>query len=541
MTAETTTGTVAAGQPATPWRVQAIALLLSLAVPAALFSSTLGSMVATWWRSETFAHGFLVFPISGYLVWRQRQALASLPGKADLLALPVLLLFGLAWTAGHIADVRVAKQLAFVAMIPTLVWLALGRQAVSLLRFPLGFLIFAVPFGEALVFPLMQFTAGFTVNLLTLSGVPVYQEGTFFSIPSGDWSVVEGCSGVRYLIASLFLGVLYAHLMYRTAWRWLLLVALAAAFPIVANGLRAYLVVMIAHLSDMQLALGIDHLIYGWVFFGIVMFALFWLGTLWREPGVDRAPRPTHRTPAQPQAEGFRPLMALGLGLMALAVWPAWAAYLDHRRSGPGDTELDAPPPVAPWRDTQSFSPWRPRYVEPSAELKKAYTDGESKVGAYIAYYGAQEQEGELINSQNVLVVQKDPVWRMPAESAVEVEQNGEAWTVTQSKLLSEGQDLLVWHWYWLDGARLANPYAAKVREGIARLSGRYDGGAGVILYTPMGTGPGKAQTVLERYLQDMLPSIEASLRDAGRRVGDDTARPEAERQTASVKTTKRR
>ena len=58
----------------------------------------------------------------------------------------------------------------------------------------------------------------------------------------------------------------------------MLFVALSVIVPIVANGLRAYMIVMIAHLSDMKLALGVDHLIYGWVFFGLVMLLLFWVG-----------------------------------------------------------------------------------------------------------------------------------------------------------------------------------------------------------------------------------------------------------------------
>ncbi len=45
-----------------------------------------------------------------------------------------------------------------------------------------------------------------------------------------------------------------------------------------ANTLRAYIIVMLGHFSDMKVATGADHLIYGWVFFGLVMFLLFWIG-----------------------------------------------------------------------------------------------------------------------------------------------------------------------------------------------------------------------------------------------------------------------
>ena len=66
---------------------------------------------------------------------------------------------------------------------------------------------FAVPVGEFLLPVFMEWTADFTVLALRLSGIPVYREGLQFVIPSGNWSVVEACSGIRYLIASLMVGV----------------------------------------------------------------------------------------------------------------------------------------------------------------------------------------------------------------------------------------------------------------------------------------------------------------------------------------------
>src|SRR4029453_4693921 len=123
----------------------------------------------------------------------------------------------------------------------------------------------------------------FTVTALRLSGIPVYREGTFFTIPSGNWSVVEGCSGLRYLIASITVGTLYAYLTYQKLWKRGLFFAFSVIVPIISNGMRAYMIVMIAHLSDMKLALGVDHLIYGWGVFGGVILLLFWAGSFWRD------------------------------------------------------------------------------------------------------------------------------------------------------------------------------------------------------------------------------------------------------------------
>lgn len=139
------------------------------------------------------------------------------------------------------------------------------------MAFPLGFLLFAVPVGEALIPPLQQVTAWFTVEGLRLTGIPVWWEGLYLSIPAGHFEVAEACSGLRYLMASVALGVLYAYLTYRSPWRRLAFVVLSMVMPIVANGIRAYGIVMIAHLEEMKYATGVDHLIYGWLFFGLVV------------------------------------------------------------------------------------------------------------------------------------------------------------------------------------------------------------------------------------------------------------------------------
>src|SRR4029079_3400241 len=104
-------------------------------------------------------------------------------------------------------------------MLQAAIVTVLGTRIARAACFPLAFLLFAVPFGEIFVPTLIEWTANFTVAALRLSGVPVYREANLFIIPSGAWSVVEACSGIRYLIASLMVGTLYAHLMYRTRLR----------------------------------------------------------------------------------------------------------------------------------------------------------------------------------------------------------------------------------------------------------------------------------------------------------------------------------
>ena len=174
-------------------------------------------------------------------------------------------------------------QFALVATLILAIISTLGISVSRQIAFPLAFLLLSVPIGDFMMPKLMEWTAWFTVLALRASGIPVYQEGLQFVIPSGNWSVVEACSGIRYIIASVTVGTLFAYLNYVTLRRRLIFIAISFIVPVIANWLRAYMIVMIGHLSGNKLAVGVDHLIYGWVFFGIVIMAMFAIGARWSE------------------------------------------------------------------------------------------------------------------------------------------------------------------------------------------------------------------------------------------------------------------
>ncbi|MGB9110211.1 MAG: exosortase A, partial [Telluria sp.] len=264
-------------------RSSLVLLVLALLAPLALYFGTVRSIVSIWNSSETFAHGYVILPISLWLVWRRRENFSLYPPQPWAPALALLALLGAGWLAAQLGEVQVVSQYTFVAMFPVAALALLGPRLAGSLAFPLLFLLFAVPFGEVFVAPLIQFTADFTVAAVRATGIPVLRSGTRFELPTGSWSVVEACSGVRYLISSITLGCLYAYLTYRSMARRFLFIGLAMVVPVIANGLRAYMIVMIGHLSGMALATGVDHLIYGWLFFGLVMFVMFWIGSFWRE------------------------------------------------------------------------------------------------------------------------------------------------------------------------------------------------------------------------------------------------------------------
>ncbi len=493
-----------------PWRLPGWLTAGVLLVVFGLFWPTFLSMAEIWERSETFAHGYLVFPISLWLIWRQHRELAQLTPRPDARGLLLLGGAGAAWLLADAGSVNVVAQYAFIALLLGTVWTLLGWTFVRAALFPLTFLFFAVPVGEFLIPPLMTFTADFTVLALQFTGIPVYREGTFFSIPSGDWSVVEGCSGLRYLIASITLGLLYAYLTYRSWTRRLLFTLAAIIVPILANGGRAYMIVMIAHLSDMKLALGVDHYIYGWVFFGLVMLLLFWVGAFWREDDQPQIAGMRWQDGGRVPARAMWPFALAVVGVAGL--WPAYEAWLAARPLPVlAELRIDA---RDDWQPRAPFTGWTPHWVGADRQARQSYTRAGRDAMLQLDYYVTQRQGAELINSQNFMIRQKDEVWSNVGEQVVSVDIAGTPRQVRQARMKSRsGERLLVWQWNRIGERVTVNDQLAKLVLAFDRVRMQRDDGLSVLIATPYGdTGVEVAAATLARFAADMEPAIAAAL-----------------------------
>jgi exosortase A len=514
-------GEIAGMRTVSPRWVPALVLLaLVLAAIGVVFYDTAESIVAIWQRSDTFAHGYLIIPISLWLVWEKRSGLRTMAPQPAFLPLLLMLPVGFAWFLGSLVDVLVVQQFAFVGVLILAVWCVLGTPLARYLAFPLAFLFLGVPVGEGLIYPMMNFTADFTVGMLRLTGIPVYRDGTFFSIPSGDWSVVEACSGVRYLIASVTLGVLYAYLTYTRLWKRLLFVAFSVVVPIIANGFRAYMIVMIAHLSDMKLAVGVDHLIYGWVFFGIIITIMFFIGALWRDP-PEELPEASR---LEPNPAGARnSLLAAVMAVLVAAIWPALAWSLSQSNVQEQPVSLQAPHAVSGWKqETVSRWDWRPDVSGEDGDSYTFYKDEDNAVvGLYLGVYRSQRQGAELLNSQNVMARQPTPLernlmWSDAEQTKRTIKFQGNEMVVNQSRLTSRrGERLLVWNWYRIGDHYTANPYLGKLLEAISYLFAQRRDGSLIVIATDYQEKEGPAVIRLQAFADAMAPTIDAELNRA--------------------------
>ena len=498
------------------WRLGVPIICAVLLILMALYHQTLVSMVKSWWHVGNFSHGFLIFPISGYLIFRHRHLLENITPSVNPWGLLILIFLEFCWLLAHATSVQVLEQLSLVAMIPALVLTFLGFQVVKTIVFPLGFLIFAVPMGSGLVSTLIEFTTFFTVGALHLTGIPVLWEGPTIAIPTNSFEVAGGCSGTRYLLAAVPLGCVYAYLNYRRLWWRVAFIALTAFLAIFANGVRAYTIVALAHFGSMRLAYGIDHFIHGELFFGIVILLLFGMGALWREPLPDKdnqAPIDGPINPLPREAACHTPTIVFVTitVLLMLGAAPIMAHWLDRDATHTVIDPIQLPPAMGEWSGPlETLDNWKPLFQGADAQIHRVYThDDGRRVHLFIAYYHQQRQGAELINSKNRLY--DDESWSpMSAEPRSVSLKSNSVLSVHETRLrhLSDARRL-VWHWYCVDGRETANPYVVKLLEVISRLRRGHQGSAVIAVAVDYGNlRSDEAQTLLGEFLETMAQAI---------------------------------
>jgi len=460
------------------WVKTAWGLFLITLLSISIFFDTWSSIVETWYRSSTYNHGFVIAPISLWLCWSRRSTYLTLCPTISWIALTAVIANGFLWLVADLVNIQVVKQFAVVGMLISGFWVILGDRVASSILFPLGYLFFMVPVGSDLIAPLMEFTATFSVYLIRLTGIPVFREGLNLSLTSGNWTVAEACSGINYLIASISLGFVYAYITFSSYWKRALFVLLAIIVPVLANGIRAFLIVMLGHFSNMTLAVGVDHIIYGALFFGLVMMLLFYLSSFWKDPPICQTQdllRSKQGTITTFANQAFFSALFL-IGFLNL-IWPVGSVWLSKAQQVPENNGLDQKIAFSGkgWESVQDPQwGWSPHFNGVSVDSMMYFSNGQAIFGIYRASFGRESQEeAELVNSQNVLVTSvQHNAWKTVQTSTVQLmEYDGKPLLVEQAVLGGSERNLVVLRWYQIGAHNTADPYRAKWLQLIKRLS----------------------------------------------------------------------
>jgi len=482
------------------WGRYIAALVLVLAVMGFFYWGNISAALTVYWVTPAYSHCYLIIPISAWLVWNKRKELAFARPAPLPLALVLMIPLAAGWYLGHLVAINEVQQFALIAMVQVVILAIFGWPVYRIVMFASLFLFFLVPTGEYLIPPLQTFTTHFITTFLSLMGIPYYAEGTIIELANGRYQVEEACAGLRFLIATVALGALYAHLTYRKWPKIVLFMAACFIVPIIGNGFRALGIVLLAHYSDNRIAVGFDHLVYGWGFSVAIMLLLFFVGARWR----DEMPEPKASEEKAVPASAVSLLLAAAVAAVAVAAAPAYATW----REG-GELNIDrsqfAQPNYAGWQIAKATGAWHPSFA--GEDVEHAFSmDRDSltapPVDVFVYYYGRARDGHTLIESTNKMWDEEQ--WNATNSGTLTAQIGKTEVPFVELQLASNMQRRLVWWTYWARGKFTTSGLDVKIERLKGSFAGR-DGSALIALSVPLEEGT-EAQARQE--LADALASM---------------------------------
>lgn len=465
----------------TRWQRHLAALAaLSVAI-LAIFHRDAADMIGIWWHSSTFTHCLLMVPMIGWLVVQRTALLKPLTPIFWWPALIWMAGAGLVWLVGEAAGVGLFRQLGLILMLQGAVAVTLGEKLARALLFPLAYALLLVPFGEELVPLLQTLTAHISVALLHLSGIPAAMEGVFVTTPAGFFEVAEACSGVNFLIAMLAYAVFAAHLCFKSWTRRIVFVVLALATTILANALRAYGTMVAAEIWGIEAAGGIDHILYGWIFFGVVILLVMLAAWRWFDRPANDVAVDVTKLAGESRFSG--PAGAVLTAAIAVPLLFAGWAWLIGGRSAPLPPTMAIEAPAGWAEGIAGGTPWTPRFDGADQIRIIHFVDAKGRrVTIAIGGYERQAEGREVVGfGQGALDPDGKWAWSasLPTVEGAKTE-----------RMLHPGPVLRdAATWYVVGGDVTGSPRGAKIAGLKARLFGGDPRALSLILSSEEGQG----------------------------------------------------
>ena len=534
--------------PSNHWP-QLLALLLGAVLLGVIFQSTFVYLYYNWHREE-YSHGFLIPPISAYLLWQRRAALRSLPFRGSWLGFAIVLLGLALFLLNCFFTVMGADAYALVIVIVGLALAMLGWQAFKVVAVPLGLLFLMNPLPtfwyNNLSDQLQLLSSELGAGLIRLCGISVLLEGNVIDLGTYKLQVAEACSGLRYLFPLMTLGAVVAYLFEARAWaRWLLFLS-TIPVTVLMNSLRIGVIGILVDRFGIEQAEGFLHQFEGWLIFMACFAVLLLLAKLLLRVSGDRRSlrqamglqpatagsraSPPALGPTQANARLGAPALASAAVLM-LAIYPA-IALPRHAETIPARADFRLfPQHLGAWHGHRDSL--EPVYLDilklddyvladflPDTDGRKAErvagVQSAAPVNLYVAYYASQ-RTGRSVHSPASCL--PGGGWRMEqfAQRVLPSVRSGSGFLKVNRAVVSQGSEReLVYYWFQERGRDLTSEYLVKWYLFTDALARNRTDGALVRFVTPVRTGESlaDADARLERFGATVVPALHPYLPD---------------------------
>lgn len=210
----------------------------------AAFWPVLLGIYGSWFDERSYMeHGILVVPAALYMAWAKREKLAAIfPRPAVLLGVSLILWGALQAILGELTQWFWASRMAFLISLVGCIALVYGVRMIQELTYPLGTLLLMIApphfVFESLTLKLQLLASQLGATALEALGYSVLREGNVLEMVGIKLSVEEACSGIRSLVAIVFMCVLYNYFFVekKSMRIWILVCAIPIA--ILGNAVR---------------------------------------------------------------------------------------------------------------------------------------------------------------------------------------------------------------------------------------------------------------------------------------------------------------
>ncbi len=449
------------------------------------------NLAKAWATSSSFHHGFFVAPIAYWIIKTTNPSVT--PSGSSVPGYMIMIVGAGLWLLSRAAGVALVEQAGFITLLIGMTGVVYGADSLRRWSFPLLFLYFMIPFGETMIPVLQTVTANIIVSLLSAIHMPVSIEGYIITTPAGAFTVAEACAGLRFLIAAMMISSIYAYLSFSTWTKRFLFLSFALSVAILANGARAFLLVLIATLTNKEWAIGPDHVLIGWLFYALVFLVLIYIGQKFADKTPDhwRAPQPEIRQVPSPWSAV--PAVAI---LIFIAIYSSMLVERSvYRAPPPALTLFNAPG----WRILPPPQNWQASLTSTDRTAGATYKNASHTVYVSLGYVTHDRRGKELVTSTNRSW--DGNYWVLAGKHTDAVYLFGRSETTGFDLLVGPNRrKLATLTGYWLDQEVYFDPREIKLAQMKAKLQGDNPSGGIVILAASYSIDPQEAVTAIRAF-----------------------------------------
>jgi exosortase D (VPLPA-CTERM-specific) len=502
-----------------------------------IYWPVLSRLLVSLAESDDYSYGLLFPLVSGYIIYLKWPLIRQTAPRPSWLGLLIMAGGLFLYVVAELAAELFTTRVSFVVVLAGLVCLVGGVRLLRLLAFPLLLLFLMLPLPELitnkLTLPLQLVSSHLAAGFLGLLGVPVFQQGNIIDLGVRQLQIVKACSGLRYILPLLALGLIFGYFYQRRLWKVAVLLVSLVPLAIIANALRVTAMALYPAMLE-----GFWHGFSGWLIFLSCLGALaglnwtlnyFWPSPSGSQPlpatsseavssqqsavskGDISQPGPVPLlSPAEPQRIKLTPYLLGGLALVVVAL------PLTHRAA--------SAPPVPLKQGFEGFplqlGPWQGRITPVDPEMVKLtrshahlsadfFNPDHGLVSVWIAYYETQKKAGGFVHSPKGCLAATG--WQFQKTGLYEISPGREV-----NYLLAEqmGSRMVVFYWYMQRGRWLTSEYHNKFFMGYDGLMRRRTDGALIRLITPAGDDVPGAQKRLAEFARLLAPVLQKFIPD---------------------------